>query len=230
MNRFSLGKIDCVITESRFLCRPHPLRRRNAPPALPKGEPLAVQKAPINRLTALFSFLDRLLPITPSYRRKIYKNKVDKIMREIQIADHKTLKLTNVLSRKIQPEEFANLQVVLTQMVNFIKSNNAQPIGPMIQCVKMSTGPNPQAEVYFLQQTTQLIPRMDPGYQMDAVLRVRNCLYAHYTGPMSRSSLASQKLDIYAFENEIELTGSVYTIFVNQDEDEGIVDVFMETK
>ena len=26
MNRFSLGKIDCVITESRFLCRPHPLR------------------------------------------------------------------------------------------------------------------------------------------------------------------------------------------------------------
>ena len=176
------------------------------------------------------ALLTRLLPITPSYRRKIYKNKVDKIMREIQIADHKTLKLTNVLSRKIQPEEFANLQVVLTQMVNFIKSNNAQPIGPMIQCVKMSTGPNPQAEVYFLQQTTQLIPRMDPGYQMDAVLRVRNCLYAHYTGPMSRSSLASQKLDIYAFENEIELTGSVYTIFVNQDEDEGIVDVFMETK
>ena len=43
MNRFSLGKIDCVITESRFLCRPHPLRRRNAPPALPKGEPLAVR-------------------------------------------------------------------------------------------------------------------------------------------------------------------------------------------
>ena len=171
-----------------------------------------------------------LLPITPSYRRKIYKNKVDKIMREIQIADHKTLKLTNVLSRKIQPEEFANLQVVLTQMVNFIKSNNAQPIGPMIQCVKMSTGPNPQAEVYFMQQTTQLIPRMDPGYQMDAVLRVRNCLYAHYVGPMSQSGLASQKLNIMAFEHELELTGTVYTVFVNQDDDEGVVDTFMETK
>lgn len=151
-------------------------------------------------------------------------------MREIQIAEHKTLKLTNVLSRKIQPEEFANLQVVLTQMHNFIKSNNAQPMGPLVQCIRMSSGPNPQPEIYFLQQTTQLISRMDPGYQMDAVLRVRNCLYAHYTGPMSRSSLASQKLDIFAFENELELTGNVYTIFVNQDEDESVIDVFMETK
>ena len=151
-------------------------------------------------------------------------------MREIQIAENKTLKLTNVLWRRIQPEEFANLQVVLTQIHNFIKSNNAQPIGPLVQCVKIPSGPNPQPEIYMLQQANQLIPRMDPGFSMDAVLRVRNCIYAHYTGPMNRSSLASQKLDIYAFEHELELSGNVYTIYVNQDEDDGVVDVFMETK
>ena len=133
-------------------------------------------------------------------------------MREIQIAQNKTLKLTNVLARKIEAEEFANLQIVLTQMQNFMKSNNAQPIGPMMQ------------------QTTQLIPRMEPGYTQDAVLRVRGCLYAHYTGPMSQSGLASQKLNIFAFENELELNGNVYTIFVNQDDDDAVVDVFMETK
>ena len=138
-------------------------------------------------------------------------------MREIQIAQNKTLKLTNVLARKIEAEEFANLQIVLTQMQNFMKSNNAQPIGPMIQCVKIPGG-------------TQLIPRMEPGYTQDAVLRVRGCLYAHYTGPMSQSGLASQKLNIFAFENELELNGNVYTIFVNQDDDDAVVDVFMETK
>ena len=74
------------------------------------------------------------------------------------------------------------------------------------------------------------IPRMEAGYSMDAVLRVRNCLYAHYVGPMSQSGLASQKLNIMAFEHELELTGTVYTIFVNQDDDEGVVDTFMETK
>lgn len=68
------------------------------------------------------------------------------------------------------------------------------------------------------------------GYTQDAVLRVRGCLYAHYTGPMSQSGLASQKLNIFAFENELELNGNVYTIFVNQDDDDAVVDVFMETK
>ena len=47
---------------------------------------------------------------------------------------------------------------------------------------------------------------------------------------MSHSGLASQKLNIFAFENELELNGNVYTIFVNQDDDDAVVDVFMETK
>ena len=151
-------------------------------------------------------------------------------MNEIKVAENKTLKLTNVLSRVVQPEELANLPVILTQMQNFMKSNGAQPLGPLVQCIKLPSGPNPQPEVYMMQQATQLIPRMEAGYSMDAVLRVRNCLYAHYVGPMSQSGLASQKLNIMAFEHELELTGTVYTIFVNQDDDEGVVDTFMETK
>ena len=45
----------------------------------------------------------------------------------------------------------------------------------------------------------------DPGYHMDAILRVKNCLYAHYTGPMENSQLASYKLQVHAFENEQKL-------------------------
>ena len=151
-------------------------------------------------------------------------------MREIQTAENKTLKLTNVVSRRIQPEEFNNMQIVLTQMHNFIKSNGAQPLGPLVQCIKLPAGPNPQPEVYMMQQATQLIPRMEAGYSMDAVLRVRNCLYAHYTGPMAYSQLASSKLQILAFEKDLKLSGDTYTIFVNQDDDDAVIDVFMETK
>ena len=151
-------------------------------------------------------------------------------MREIQVAEHKTLKLTNVLSRKVEVEDMGNLAIVLTQMQNFIRSHDAMPVGPIVQCVKMRKGPNPTAEIYFMQQVNQLIPRLDPGYQMDALLRVRNCLYAHYTGPMPDSQLASYKLQVHAFENEQKLAGTSYTIYVNQDEDDAVVDVFMETK
>ena len=151
-------------------------------------------------------------------------------MKEIKVAENKTLKLTNVLSREIHPEEMASLPVVLTQMHNFIKSNGAQPLGPLVQCIKLPAGPNPQPEIYMMQQATQMITQMEPGYHMDAVLRVKNCLYAHYTGPMAYSQLASSKLQILAFEKDLKLTGDNYTIFVSQDDDDAVVDVFMETK
>ena len=149
-------------------------------------------------------------------------------MNEIKVAENKTLKLTNVVSRRIQPEEFNNMQIVLTQMHNFIKSNNAQPIGPIVQA--MVVGEDRQMHLYMMQQATQMITQMEPGYHMDAVLRVKNCLYAHYTGPMSHNQLATAKLQIMAFENDIKLTGDNYTIYVNQDDDDAVIDVFMETK
>ena len=161
-------------------------------------------------------------------------------MNEIKVAENKTLKLTNVLSRLVRPEELGNLPVILTQMQNFMKSNGAQPIGPLVQAVKMGTGPDHVPELYMMQQATQMITQMEPGYHMDAVLRVKNCLYAHYTGPMSHnqlatapmpeSQLASYKLQVHAFENEQKLTGTSYTIYVNQDDDDAVIDVFMETK
>ena len=151
-------------------------------------------------------------------------------MNEIKVAENKTLKLTNVLSRLVRPEELGNLPVILTQMQNFMKSNGAQPIGPLVQAVKMGTGPDHVPELYMMQQATQVIGQMEQDYHMDAILRVKNCLYAHYTGPMPESQLASYKLQVHAFENEQKLTGTSYTIYVNQDEDDAVVDVFMEIK
>ena len=139
-------------------------------------------------------------------------------MNEIKVAENKTLKLTNVLSRLVRPEELGNLPVILTQMQNFMKSNGAQPIGPLVQAVKMCTLPDHVPERDMSQQSTQSSTQKE------------NCLYAHYTGPMSHNQLATAKLQIMAFENDIKLTGDNYTIYVNQDDDDAVIDVFMETK
>ena len=149
-------------------------------------------------------------------------------MNEIKVAENKTLKLTNVLSREVRGDEMANMPLVLTQMHNFIKSHGAQPIGPLVQTITVT--PEHEMKMFLMQQATQFIPQMEPGYHMDAVLRVKNCLYAHYTGPMPESQLASYKLQVHAFENEQKLTGTSYTIYVNQDSDDAVIDVFMETK
>ena len=132
-------------------------------------------------------------------------------MNEIKVAENKTLKLTNVLSRVVQPEELANLPVILTQMQNFMKSNGAQPIGPLVQAIVEGTGPDHMPVMYMMQQATQMITQMEPGYHMDAVLRVKNCLYAHFTGPLAFNQLATAKLQVLAFENDIKLSGNSYT-------------------
>ena len=59
-------------------------------------------------------------------------------MREIQVAENKTLKLTNVLARKIDASELGNLGVILTQMQNFIKSHSAMPVGSWNSKFKLS--------------------------------------------------------------------------------------------
>ena len=121
-------------------------------------------------------------------------------MKEIKVAENKTLKLTNVLSREIHPEEMASLPVVLTQMHNFIKSNNAQPIGPIVQA--MVVGEDRQMHLYMMQPATQLTGQMEQDYHTDAVLRGKNSLYAHYTAPIPGRQLASYKRPGHAFENE----------------------------
>ena len=128
-------------------------------------------------------------------------------MNEIKVAENKTLKLTNVVAGRIDHEEMGNMMVALTQLQNFIKSHNAQPIGPLVQALKIGPAPEHAPELYLMQQATQLITQTEPGYEVDAVLRVKNCLYAHYTGPMAYSQLASSKLQILAFEKDLKLTG-----------------------
>ena len=94
-------------------------------------------------------------------------------MNEIKVAENKTLKLTNVVARRIAPEELGNMMVALTQLQNFIKSHNAQPIGPLVQALKIGPAPEHAPELYLMQQATQLITQTEPGYEVDAVLRVK---------------------------------------------------------
>ena len=81
-------------------------------------------------------------------------------MNEIKVAENKTLKLTNVLSREVRGDEMANMPLVLTQMHNFIKSNGAQPIGPLVQTITVT--PEHEMKMFLMQQATQFIPQMEP--------------------------------------------------------------------
>lgn len=153
-------------------------------------------------------------------------------MSVIPVSENKTLKLTNVLSRQIQPEEMQNLHLVVTQMQNYIKSHGAMPVGPLIQytSVPLEADGAQQPKLYVMSQVNQMIVHLEPQYHMDALLRVKNCLYGHFVGPSEKLTLVYNKMNVVAYEQDIKLTGGTYTIYVKQDSDEMVTDVFMETR
>ncbi|MFR9068041.1 MAG: hypothetical protein ACLVJH_15340 [Faecalibacterium prausnitzii] len=132
------------------------------------------------------------------------------------------------------PEELGNLPVILTQMQNFIKSNGAQPHRPAgAGGQDWLPAPDPVPEVvHDAAGYPAHHPAWRPATHMDAVLRAKNCLYAHYTGPMSQSQPGLRRsCTSWRLRTSIKLTGdclhhlsSIRTMTM------ALIDTFMETK
>lgn len=155
-------------------------------------------------------------------------------MNKIEVSLHKTLKLQNVLIRKIEPLEVQNVQpqLELEKMDSFIRANGAVQIGPVIQYNECNINDANKLEVSisFLLQCNQSIAMMQEPYAMKTTIEVPNCMYCHYTGPEEKMKLAYDKMQIVSFENNIPLKNESYTIILerNREKDTIVADIFME--
>jgi hypothetical protein len=115
---------------------------------------------------------------------------------------------------------------------DYIKSKGTQPIGPLVQ--KTDTFVNDSGElevgIKLIQQANNYISNCQSPFGIDPAIRVENCLYVRFVGEEHKLKYAYDKLGVIAYENDIELTGVGYTIFVDMASDDLIADIFMETK
>ena len=153
-------------------------------------------------------------------------------MNKIIISNNKILKLQNVFSLELDINNNEEVMTKIIQMENYIKSKGAIPIGPLIQKTKCVVNEEGQLEVkiYLMRQANNFIHNVETPYKMESVIRVRNCMYARYTGPEEKLKLAYDKINVVAFEEDIELSNENYTIFVDQQDDNIIADIFVEKK
>ena len=155
-------------------------------------------------------------------------------MKKLQVAYNKTLKLTNACIRNLLEEdldEINDINKVILQMDNYIRSKGIMPVGPLIQRMKTTINEEElDINIQFIRQTNKFINNLEFPYSMQAVIRVPNCMYCRYIGPKEKLNFAYQKIQLEAFENDIPLKDKNYTIFVNQDDDNDTItaDVFME--
>ncbi len=144
----------------------------------------------------------------------------------------KVLKLQNVLISKINLEdEEMDFNIIVEKMQSYIKVKGAMQIGPLIQHTKPFVNDEEEMdmEINMLLQCNNYIHSVEKPYLMESIVRVSNCMYCRYTGPEEKLTFAYDKINLEAFENDIELTGESYTVFVDQNEEEGtiVADVFM---
>lgn len=152
-------------------------------------------------------------------------------MNSITVSKNKTLKLTNALIYEVNLKEETDLNSIVLKMENYIKSKGALPIGPLIQ--KMSYSLNEEGNVdlhiYMIRQVNSFIHNVESPYKIESILRVCNCMYAHYIGPEDKINYAYDKINVTAFEEDIDLSKENYTIFVSNDDENIIADIFVET-
>lgn len=150
----------------------------------------------------------------------------------IQLSTNKVLKLTNVLIQEMPIQESDQFTAIVYKMENYIKSKGAMPVGPLIQKTSYTVTEDGQLDVhiYLMRQANNFIHSVEKPYSMESVIRVCNCAYVRYTGPEEKLKFAYDKINLAAFENDFELSNENYTIFVDQQDDIIIADVFAEMK
>lgn len=91
-------------------------------------------------------------------------------MKKLTVHENKTLKLANAISCKLEVCDFRELDKIVYQMENYIKSKGAIPIGPLIQCTEVNidnTG-DPILQVLLIHQSN--IFHIKTGYTLHDVI------------------------------------------------------------
>lgn len=156
-------------------------------------------------------------------------------MGKLQFNNDKTLKLQNVLTGKIDLEnQDMDFAIIVEKMQSYIKVKGATQIGPLIQRTRTFINDDEELdmEIILMLQCNNFIHSVEKPYTMESLVHVTDCMYCRYMGPEEQLKIAYDKINVEAFENDIDLAGESYTVFVDSNEEEGtiVADVFMPKK
>ena len=147
---------------------------------------------------------------------------------KITININRTLKLTNVLIREIALSELAFENEIYTMMQDYIQSRGITPVGPVITYSRSENdeaGYTRACRRVMIQLSQEI--ESDDSYEFSEQIRVERCLYARFCERIDNLPYAYDKLGVYAFENDLRLSGESYTISLNSYCKKLTADIFM---
>ena len=160
--------------------------------------------------------------------------------KHIQISMNKSLRLDNVLVNDIVIIDFNADEIdavedyqfftVVEKMKNEIAVKGAKQIGPLIRYSWAGDDDGgAKIQIGLMLQADRYIDNINTPYRMETAVHVKNCLYTRFTGLEEDIHFAYQKIAVTAYEEDIKLKGSSYTVFLDSNDDGTITaDIFME--
>ena len=139
----------------------------------------------------------------------------------------------NVLSRPVPVEEILNHGKYIAMVENWVRAKGYETQGPLIvysSGVKGMDGDTPIIDSAIMVQLKTGAVRLEIPYKFEKEIRIENCLMARFHDAPENMQYATQKLTLFAYENDLELTGETYIVFLHQAENKMLADVFMPLK
>lgn len=155
-------------------------------------------------------------------------------MPKIEFRENKVLKLTNVLARKVPTSEIMNQDKQISMLMNWIRARGYQTVGPLIIYSTGITGADaegqPTIDSRIMIQLNTSSVRLELPYRFEKEMRIQNCLLARFNDEAEKLQFATSKLTLFAYENDLALTGETYIVLMEQQGNKLLADVFMPLK
>lgn len=151
-------------------------------------------------------------------------------MPRLEVIENKILKLSNLVVKEISIEEANSIDKIVIIMDNYIRSKGANPIGPLIQFTKAEYDENGKVNIKMklARQANNAIDSIEKPYKFMKAFKTNKCLFVRFIGDEQNIHYAYDKLNVYAFEEDIKLKGTNYTVFAKEEDERMTVDIFME--
>lgn len=149
-------------------------------------------------------------------------------MPKLEVLENKKLVLKNVLRKELKNIQPESLSDEVSKLGILIEKLSVQAFGPLI--VKSSGGYLGDDGVitidYDLLVQAHNYKEFKSSFEPIERLEIPFCAYIHFEGHSEDIQFAHSKLDLHFYENDLEATGEIYSVMVEDSEHNTVVDIF----
>jgi len=149
-------------------------------------------------------------------------------MAKLEVLENKKLVLKNVIKKEVRSIEMEAIDNEIQKFGNKLALLKVQTFGPLVIkfCgINITEDGNMTAD-YDLMIQAHDYKQYKNEFVIEDKHECRHCAYIRFEGRPDEINYAHSKLDLHFYENDLESSGVVYTICIQETDDYVVMDLF----